>query len=233
VVAARLRRRGHSPHRPTASITRAIALDSRGTSLCPRPPGCRNLRSRRLPSLCTGCYLCRPSENRADLGGGRLGELVCVSAGLVGDVRVRPRSWCAFPLVWWETSASGPGLGVRLRWFGGRRTRPAQSRCAFPPVWRKTYAVQPVPMCVCAGLAGNDRRGRSPREAWSSVAAWLAADNAWVPSPGTQHAEILGELLISQDLRGNLVTDAHLAALAMEHGVRVCSFDSDFDRSPA
>jgi predicted nucleic acid-binding protein len=87
-------------------------------------------------------------------------------------------------------------------------------------------------MCVCAGLAGNDRRGRSPREAWSSVAAWLAADNAWVPSPGTQHAEILGELLISQDLRGNLVTDAHLAALAMEHGVRVCSFDSDFDRFP-
>jgi uncharacterized protein len=72
----------------------------------------------------------------------------------------------------------------------------------------------------------------TPREAWSSVVAWLAADNAWVPSPGMQHAEILGELLISQDLRGNLVTDAHLAALAIEHGVGVCSFDSDFARFP-
>jgi hypothetical protein len=142
VVAARLRRRGHSPHRPTASITRAIALDFRRTSLLPRPPGCRNLRSRRLPPLCTGCYLCRPSENCADLGGGRLGELVCVFAGLVegvrvrpgvlvcvfaalvGDVRVRPSPECVSAGLVGDVRVR-PSPGVRFRRFGGRRTRPA------------------------------------------------------------------------------------------------------------
>lgn len=40
----------------------------------------------------------------------------------------------------------------------------------------------------------------------------------------------LGDLLTSGDLRGNLVTDAHLAALAIEYGIGICSFDSDFAR---
>jgi uncharacterized protein len=72
----------------------------------------------------------------------------------------------------------------------------------------------------------------SPKQAWSYVVEWLQADNSWVPTPGAQHAEILGELIIGQDLRSNLVTDAHVAALAIEHGVGVCSFDSDFARFP-
>jgi uncharacterized protein len=70
----------------------------------------------------------------------------------------------------------------------------------------------------------------SPQKAWSFIADWLAADQTWIPTPGDQHADILRMLLIDGDLRGNLVTDAHLAALAMEHGVGVCSFDSDFAR---
>jgi toxin-antitoxin system PIN domain toxin len=70
----------------------------------------------------------------------------------------------------------------------------------------------------------------NPRDAWSYVTDWLEADQAWVPHPGEHHAEILGRLLVEGDLRGNLVTDAHLAALAIEHGVGICSFDSDFAR---
>lgn len=70
----------------------------------------------------------------------------------------------------------------------------------------------------------------SPQKAWSFIADWLDADPAWIPTPGDQHAEILRALLVEGDLRGNLVTDAHLAALAIEHGVGVCSFDSDFAR---
>ncbi len=66
--------------------------------------------------------------------------------------------------------------------------------------------------------------------AWAFVREWLAVDQAWVPAPGARHGEILGRLLVDGDLRGNLVTDAHLAALALEHGVGVCSFDSDFAR---
>jgi uncharacterized protein len=46
----------------------------------------------------------------------------------------------------------------------------------------------------------------------------------------TRHAEILGELIVSYQLRGNLGSDAQLAALAIEHGLTVCSADTDFAR---
>ncbi|WP_315584153.1 TA system VapC family ribonuclease toxin [Actinomyces viscosus] len=70
----------------------------------------------------------------------------------------------------------------------------------------------------------------TPAEAWSHITDWLDADQAWVPTPGNRHRDILGQLLIDGDLHGNLVTDAHLAALAIEYGTGICSFDSDFAR---
>lgn len=70
----------------------------------------------------------------------------------------------------------------------------------------------------------------SPQDAWSYVTDWLTADQAWIPVPTDRHAEILRRLIVDGDLRGNLVIDAHLAALAIEHGVGVCSVDSDFAR---
>lgn len=70
----------------------------------------------------------------------------------------------------------------------------------------------------------------APADAWSYITDWLDADQAWVPTAGARHRDILGSLLIDGDLRGNLVTDAHLAALAIEHGTGICSFDSDFAR---
>lgn len=72
----------------------------------------------------------------------------------------------------------------------------------------------------------------TPDEAWGYVTDWLDADQAWVPTPGARHREILGRLLTEGNLRGNLVTDAHLAALAIEYGNGICSFDSDFARFP-
>jgi len=72
----------------------------------------------------------------------------------------------------------------------------------------------------------------SPSQAWSFVADWLDAETTWVPVPGERHAEIIRDLVVAGDLRGNLVTDAHLAALAIEHGVGICSTDSDFARFP-
>jgi toxin-antitoxin system PIN domain toxin len=70
----------------------------------------------------------------------------------------------------------------------------------------------------------------APRDAWSFVTDWLDADQAWIPHPGDRHAEILERLIVDGELRGNLITDAHLAALSIEHGVAICSFDSDFAR---
>jgi uncharacterized protein len=72
----------------------------------------------------------------------------------------------------------------------------------------------------------------SPSQAWSFVSDWLDAEATWVPVPGDRHAEIVGDLVVAGDLRGNLVTDAHLAALAIEHGVGICSTDSDFAKFP-
>ena len=67
-------------------------------------------------------------------------------------------------------------------------------------------------------------------DAWRQVEAWLACPPVWVPSPTERHAEVLGRLLRQAAGRANLVPDAHLAALAIEHGLTVCSTDGDFAR---
>ncbi|HEX6331222.1 MAG TPA: TA system VapC family ribonuclease toxin [Actinomycetota bacterium] len=74
------------------------------------------------------------------------------------------------------------------------------------------------------------RRPLPPDAAWSFVEDWLSADAVWVPQATERHAEILGSLIRRYQLRGNLVPDAEIAALAIEHGLAVCSADSDFAR---
>ncbi len=66
--------------------------------------------------------------------------------------------------------------------------------------------------------------------AWRQITEWLARPPVWVPSPGDAHTGILGELLAKSGAGGNLVPDAHLAALAIEHGLRLCTTDGDFAR---
>jgi uncharacterized protein len=75
-------------------------------------------------------------------------------------------------------------------------------------------------------------RPLTPATAWQRVGDWLASPAAWTPGPGPAHAKILGELIEKHDIRGNLVPDAQLAALAIEHGLEVCSADTDFARFP-
>jgi uncharacterized protein len=72
-----------------------------------------------------------------------------------------------------------------------------------------------------------------PDHAWDRVTAWLAAPAAWVPVPTERHAEVLGRLVTEHQLRSAAIPDAHLAALAIEHGVGVCSADTDFARFEA
>jgi toxin-antitoxin system PIN domain toxin len=84
-------------------------------------------------------------------------------------------------------------------------------------------------------LASNPvvvRRAATPLQAWRQVEAWLAVESAWVPQPGPQHAEILGSLLDHAWVTSRLVPDAHLAALAIEHGLTLCSTDGDFSKFP-
>ncbi len=73
-------------------------------------------------------------------------------------------------------------------------------------------------------------RPLSPRTAWERVTDWLSAPVAWIPAAGPEHARILGELMTTYDVRGNLVPDALMAALAIEHGLTLYSADTDFAR---
>ena len=67
-------------------------------------------------------------------------------------------------------------------------------------------------------------------KAWEQVSDWLACDTVWTPRPTERHATVLATLLTQAGVHGNLVSDAHLAALAIEHGLTLCSADGDFAR---
>ncbi len=84
-------------------------------------------------------------------------------------------------------------------------------------------------------LASNPvvvREPVTPAEAWRQAEEWLACESAWIPLPGPRHHEILGALVNHAWVTSRLVTDAHLAALAIEHGLTLCSTDGDFAKFP-
>ena len=84
-------------------------------------------------------------------------------------------------------------------------------------------------------IATNPRafpRAMTMALAWRQVSEWLACEPTWIPGPTERHSEILGELLALPGVQGNLVPDAHLAALAIEHGLTLCTTDGDFARFP-
>ncbi len=69
-------------------------------------------------------------------------------------------------------------------------------------------------------------------DAWRQVEAWLNVDTVWTPEPTERHRDVMGALLGASVARANLVPDAHLAALSIEHGLVLCSTDGDFARFP-
>lgn len=68
--------------------------------------------------------------------------------------------------------------------------------------------------------------------ACNTMEAWLASPVALVVHPGRRHLSVVRGLLEQVGTGGNLVNDAHLAALAVEHGATIISFDRDFGRFP-
>ena len=69
-------------------------------------------------------------------------------------------------------------------------------------------------------------------DAWAAVRAWLELPVVWTPTATERHVDVLGALIQRHGVTGNLVYDAHLAAIAIQHGLEVCSADSDFARFP-
>lgn len=76
-------------------------------------------------------------------------------------------------------------------------------------------------------------RPLSPAEATSAVSDWLSQPNVAIFNPGERHWDILRRLITQGQTRGPLLMDAHLAALAIEHGLVLCTTDRDFARFPA
>jgi uncharacterized protein len=78
--------------------------------------------------------------------------------------------------------------------------------------------------------SGIFTRPLPPEEALALIDAWLQHPRAHVITPTSRHAALLSGLLIGAGVGGNLVSDAHLAALAIEHGAELGTFDRDFSR---
>ena len=97
---------------------------------------------------------------------------------------------------------------------------------------------QPVALCWIVVLAFL-RLSSSPRvfdvpltvaEAAGIVSGWLSRPQVVLLEPGERHWDILQNVMIDAQVSGPLVTDAEIAALALEHGCAVCTTDRDFRR---
>jgi hypothetical protein len=84
-------------------------------------------------------------------------------------------------------------------------------------------------------IATNPRASAHPmtgEEAWGWVEQWLTLDVTWIPPATEATARAYGHLVRQMSITANLVPDAMLAALAIEHGLELWSADTDFARFP-
>ena len=79
---------------------------------------------------------------------------------------------------------------------------------------------------------GLFRRPLPVDTAFDLVASWLDQTSVTIVHPGPRHLAVLRHLLRPLGTGGNLTSDAHLAAMAIEHGAELCSSDTDFARFP-
>jgi len=108
--------------------------------------------------------------------------------------------------------------------------------------WWDDQLSQSDPVCLCwPVLAAFIRIGTNPRvferplslhQAIARVQSWLDQPCARIVKPTDQHWEIFQQMLSEGQAVANLVSDAHLAALAAENGCVLASTDGDFARFP-
>jgi toxin-antitoxin system PIN domain toxin len=108
---------------------------------------------------------------------------------------------------WWEGLMNGPGL-VGLAWV---------AILGFVRIsTHRQILSHPLPVEAACALA----------------VSWLDQPQVSLVHPGDRHPEIVFGLLRALGTAGNLTTDAHLAALAIEHQAEIHSTDADFRRFP-
>lgn len=99
---------------------------------------------------------------------------------------------------------------------------------------------EPVGLCwpvltAFVRIATNVRLHQRPLtldEACDRVQSWFEQPCVRLLHPTDQHWRFFQQMLRTGSATGNLVTDAHLAAVALEHNCELCSTDSDFARFP-
>ena len=126
-------------------------------------------------------------------------------------------------LLVYAANRSAPEHQDARQWLDGRLSGTARVGLPWPS------------LLAFVRIASNPailRRAVTPAEAWRQAQEWLACDTAWIPAPGARHAELLGRLLEYRFVTSRAVPDAHLAALAIEHGLTLCSSDGDFAKFP-
>jgi uncharacterized protein len=124
-------------------------------------------------------------------------------------------------LLLYALDAASPRHRAARRWLEGRLSGTE----TFPFSW--------VVLLAFIRLSTNPRvfqEPLEPAEAFDIVDGWLAQPCATVVHPTDRHPAVLRELLKPLGTAGNLTTDAHQAALAVEHGAELCSPDVDFSR---
>jgi toxin-antitoxin system PIN domain toxin len=99
----------------------------------------------------------------------------------------------------------------------------------------ETVAFTWVVLLAFVRVSTNPRVFEKPfqaSDAFDIVDGWLAQPCTTIVDPTDRHLALLQDLLEPFGTAGNLTTDAHLAALAIEHGAELCSSDADFARFP-
>ncbi len=119
---------------------------------------------------------------------------------------------------------------------------PSFSQHQAARTWLEDVLSSPEPVGLpWASILAFLRIGTNPRafpeplttgEAVDIVADWLAHPTFVIVQPGDPHWEILKRLLLAMQVRGPEVSDAHLAALAVEHGCTLCTTDRRFAAFP-
>ena len=98
---------------------------------------------------------------------------------------------------------------------------------------RETIALPWVTIWAFIRLSTNSRIWNQPlpaERAFAIVDEWLSLSDVVVIQPGPRHLELLKQLVITHNAGGPLVSDAVLAALAIENGALLASTDQDFSR---
>lgn len=115
------------------------------------------------------------------------------------------------------------------------RHRPARRWLEENLSGTETFAFAWVVLLAFVRLSTNPHVFGQPlqsQDALTIIEGWLAQPCATVVHPTDRHVAVLRELLAPLGTAGNLTTDAHLAALSIEHGAELQSCDSDFMRFP-